>query len=383
MRERANTLFVVIPVEKVEERPGKSMSVFCASRTKSEFGGMQGIALPIRRGWMNGIFWVLVTVVFLYDRTYLIVKAGLPSFFLCSVVRIGLLIALGWFNLRWLIPMFLLRHRYGPYFVLVVLLIVTYLLAQSLFDYILYGYVLGPGWNANLTTSLVYNFTHTSLYLFLTVFLKFSIDWYEQNKTLQEVQVEKLQAEVNYLRSQVNPHFLFNALNNLYALTLRKSDQAPEIVLKLSELMEYMLYESDEAFVPLEKEIRYLGNYLELERIRQGNQADIRLTVEGDVDACRIPPFLILPLVENAFKHGISRAVRNAYLHIDIRVVAGKIAVLIENNKLDFRAEDRSGGIGLVNVRRRLELLYPGRHRLVIANAADVFRVRVELEGTC
>lgn len=343
---------------------------------------MQSIALPIRRGWLNGIFWVLVTIIFLYDRTYLIVKAGLPSFFICSVVRIGLLIALGWFNLRWLIPQYLMPRRYGAYFGLTVLLILLYLLIQSVCDVVMYGYVLGPGFNSRIGDSLAYNFTHTSLYLFLTVFLQFSIDWYEQNRTLQAVKVEKLQAEVNYLRSQVNPHFLFNALNNLYALTLRKSDQAPDIVLKLSELMEYMLYESDEAFVPLEKEIKYLGNYLELERIRQGNQADIRLTVTGEVDKCMIPPFLILPFVENAFKHGVSRAVRNAYLHIDIRI-GGGIEVVVENNKLDFRDEDRSGGIGLANVRRRLELLYPGRHELVIANEADLFRVRMKLEGPC
>ena len=103
---------------------------------------------------------------------------------------------------------------------------------------------------------------------------------------------------------------------------------------------------------------------------------------------CMIPPFLILPLVENAFKHGVSRAVRNAYLHVDIRVGGGAaggqgIEVVVENNKLDFREEDRSGGIGLVNVRRRLELLYPGRHSFVIENKADLFRVTLKLEGPC
>jgi LytS/YehU family sensor histidine kinase len=282
-----------------------------------------------------------------------------------------------------LIPLYLLRKRFWPYFLFSLLLVLGYLFVQSVFDYAMYGFVLGPGFNSQLSSSLAYNFTHTSLYLFLTVFLKFSMDWYEQNRTLQQVQVEKLQAEVNYLRSQVNPHFLFNALNNLYALTIKKSDQAPDIVLKLSELMEYMLYESDEAFVPLEKEIRYLGNYLELEKIRQGNQADIRLAVNGDIDRAMIPPFLILPLVENAFKHGISRAVRNAYLHIAISVEGGGIVVEIENNKLDFRDEDRSGGIGLVNVRRRLELLYPGRHVLEIANGADTYHVTLKLGVAC
>jgi hypothetical protein len=358
------------------------MYALAVSAKKSEFGAMQAIALPVRSRWVNGIFWVLVTIIFLYDRTYLIVKAGLPSFFLCSVIRIGLLVGLAWVNLHLLIPMYLLRKRYGTYFSTTLLLVIAYLLVQSVCDVIMYGFVLGPGFNRRIGDSLAYNFTHTSLYLALTVALKFSIDWYEQNKTLQDVKVQKLQAEVDYLRSQVNPHFLFNALNNLYALTLRKSYQAPDIVLKLSEMMEYMLYESDEAYVPLEKEIRYLRNYLELERIRQGNPADIRLTVTGEPDKCLIPPFLILPLVENAFKHGISRAVHNAYLHIEIRL-GSAIEVEVVNNKLDFRAADRSGGIGLANVRRRLELLYPDRHELRIANEADIFRVTLKLEGTC
>jgi two-component system LytT family sensor kinase len=353
---------------------------------------MQAIALPARRSWINGIYWVLVTTIFLYDSRYLIVKAGLPSFFLCAVIRIGLLIVLGWVNLRWLIPEYLLKRRYALYFQIVLLMIIGYLVIQSVCDISLYGFVLGPGYNKRLSFSLAYNFTHTSLYLLLTVALKFSIDWYEQNKILQEAQVQKLQAEVNYLRSQVNPHFLFNALNNLYALTLRKSDQAPDIVLKLSELMEYMLYESDEPFVALEKEVRYLRNYLELEKIRQGNQAEIRVTVTGDVDRCLIPPFLILPLVENAFKHGISKAVRNAYLHIDLTIGSrggpddpggSSIEVVIENNKLDFRDEDPHGGIGLENVRRRLELLYPGRHEFLVTNEAERYRVIMKLEGAC
>ncbi len=335
-----------------------------------------------RRQWIYLAYWILVTLIFLYDRTYLIQKAGLPNFFICVAVRVTLLIGLAWLNIHWLIPRYLLQRRYGSYFGLVFLLIIGYLVIQSLYDYYLFGYVLGPNRNVRLSASLIYNFTHTSLYLLLTVALKFSIDWYEQKKLLQEAQVGKLQAEVDYLRSQVNPHFLFNALNNLYALTIKKSDKAPDVVLKLSELMEYMLYESDETYVPLEKEINYLNNYLELEKIRQGNQADIRLTVNGSADNCRIPPFLILPLVENAFKHGISKAIHHAYLHIDIQI--GKVLeVRITNNKLHFQQQDKSGGIGLLNLRKRLELLYPERHVLQITEHADQYHVLLKLELSC
>jgi sensor histidine kinase YesM len=338
--------------------------------------------LTARRSWIYLAYWVLVTIIFLYDRTYLITKAGLPYFLICSVVRITLLIALAWANIHWLIPFYLLQKKYAAYFWLVFLMIVSYLLIQSLYDTYLYGFVLGPWRNNKLAPSLVYNFTHTSLYLLLTVALKFSIDWYEQKKLLQEAQVEKLQAEVNYLRSQVNPHFLFNALNNLYALTIKKSDEAPNIVLKLSELMEYMLYESNEAFVPLEKEIKYLSNYLELEKIRQGNEADIRLRVEGNADNCRIPPFLLLPLVENAFKHGISRTVHHAYLHIDIRIDE-ELEAAVVNSKGPLRQQRKDGGIGLLNLKKRLELLYPGKYELRINDQPDKYQVSLKIDLSC
>ena len=332
--------------------------------------------------WIYFGYWVFVTIIFLYDRTYLITKAGLPYFFVCSIVRIALLIGLAWINLNVLIPRYLFRKHYISYFGLVLLLIVGYLIVQSLYDYYLFGFIISPNKGGQLSASLAYNFTHTSLYLLLTVALKFSIDWYEQNKLLHEVRVEKLQTEVNYLRSQVNPHFLFNALNNLYALTIKKSDQAPYVVLKLSELMEYMLYESDADYVPLEREVNYLRNYLELEKIRQGNHADIQLTVTGNMDHCQIPPFLILPLVENAFKHGISKTIHNAYLHIYIEVNT-VLSVKVVNNKLQFQRSEVNGGIGLVNLKKRLELLYPGRHTLDIINGSIQYEVLLKIDLSC
>lgn len=327
-------------------------------------------------------YWILVTIIFLYDRTYLITKASLPYFLACSVVRIALLVALAWINLNVLIPRYLFKERYVAYFGLVLALIVGYLVIQSLYDYYLFGFIVAPHRSGRLSTSLAYNFTHTSLYLLLTVALRFSIDWYEQKKLINEIRIEKLQTEVNYLRSQVNPHFLFNALNNLYALTIRKSDEAPDVVLKLSELMEYMLYESDADYVPLEREINYLRNYLELEKIRQGNHADIQLTVKGNMENCQVSPFLILPLVENAFKHGISKAVHNAYLHVNIDLNS-RLSVKVTNNKLSFQPAEANGGIGLVNLKKRLELLYPGKHTLEIVNGPVEYEVLLKIDVSC
>jgi two-component system LytT family sensor kinase len=335
-----------------------------------------------RNKWIYLGFWILVTIIFLYDTRYLITKAGLPYFVVCAVVRIGLLIGVAWTNLNFLMPRYLFSKRYASYFSLVLLLITGYLIIQSLYDYYLFGFIIGPNKGGQLSASLLYNFTHTSLYLLLTVALKFSIDWYEQKKLMQEIRVEKLQTEVNYLRSQVNPHFLFNALNNLYALTIKKSDQAPNIVLKLSELMEYMLYESDADVVPLEREINYLRNYLDLEKIRQGNGADIQLIVKGDANRCQIPPFLILPVVENAIKHGISKTLHNAYLYINIEIT-DRLYVTVVNNKLNFQKTDANGGIGLVNLKKRLELLYPKKHALEITDSSIQHEVRLKIDLLC
>ena len=337
---------------------------------------------PLKSGqakWIHIAFWVIITIFFLCDRTYLIYKRGLPDFIECAIVRILLLAGIAYLNLYYFMPRFLMRKKYVAYFILVVLSLVAYLVLQSVYDLYLYGYILGP-FKREITFSAVsYNVFATIWYLILTVALKLSIDWYEQNRVLQKIKIEKLQAEVNYLRSQINPHFLFNVLNNLYSLTLKKSELAPGVVLKLSDMMEYMLYESNDAFVPLEKEISYLENYLELEKLRQGNHADIKLNITGKAKGHKIAPFLLLPLVENAFKHGVSKAVDNAYLHINIAIEQQSITFSIENNKLNFIEAAHNGGIGLSNLEERLQLLYPGKHLFDVNDRADKYSVLLKI----
>lgn len=332
-----------------------------------------------RAKWIHIVFWLIVTIFFLCDRTYLIHKRGLPNFIECAVVRILLLAGVAYLNLYYFMPRFLMRGKYAGYFIWVVLSIVAYLGLQSIYDLYLFGYILGPTRRTITFSAVFYNMFATIWYLVLTVALKFSIDWYEQSRVLQKIKIEKLQAEVNYLRAQINPHFLFNVLNNLYSLTLKKSDLAPNVVLKLSDMMEYMLYESNEAFVPLEKEVRYLNNYIELEKLRQGNHADIRVNMAGSTEGHQIAPFLLLPLVENAFKHGVSKAVDKAYLHIDISIEREAISISIENNKLNFIEAAANGGIGLANLRERLILLYPDKHTLQISNRTDRYYVLLKI----
>ncbi len=325
-------------------------------------------------------YWLLITGFFIYEKKYLIYKASMPYFVACVSGRIVLLMIIAYLNLHYFLPRFLLKKRYFAYFGWVLISVIGYLTAQSLFDYYLYGYVVGPMRNSHLMESLSYNFFSTLWYLGLMLALKLSIDWYGQQLIIQQITVEKLNAELNFLRAQVNPHFLFNVLNNLYALTLKKSELAPDVVLKLSEMMEYMLYDSNDEKVLLEIEISYLHNYIELERLRFSGAANIVLNSDATLNGEEIAPLLLLPLVENAFKHGLSKQTESSWLRINIGLKGSTLSFLIENAKPSSISDKRNGGIGLINLRNRLELLYPNRHQLEIEDKNNIFSVKLIIE---
>ena len=304
----------------------------------------------------------------------------MPYFVACVSVRIALLIVIAYLNLHYFLPKYLLRKRYFTYFTVVFVSVLGYLTVQSLFDFYLYGYVIGPMRNSDLMESLWYNFFSTLWYLGLMLALKLSMDWYGQQLLIQKITVEKLNAEVNFLRAQVNPHFLFNILNNLYALTLKKSELAPDVVLKLSEMMEYMLYDSTDAKVLLEKEIAYLSNYIELERLRFSTESAISLNINAELKGHEIAPLLLLPLVENAFKHGLSKQNENSWLNVDVALNNETLTVNIENSKPTSVAKKGKGGIGLENLRKRLDLLYPAKHRFELEDKKNAFHARLLIE---
>jgi two-component system LytT family sensor kinase len=326
------------------------------------------------------IYWLLITGFFIFEKKYLIYKASMPYFLACVSVRIALLIVIAYLNLQYFLPGFLLKKHYLAYFAAVIISVFGYLAVQSLFDYYLYGYVIGPMRNSDLLQALSYNFFSTLWYLGLMLALKLSLDWYDQQLTIQRITVEKLNAEVNFLRAQVNPHFLFNILNNLYALTLKRSELAPDVVLKLSDMMEYMLYDSTDDKVLLEKEVGYLKNYIALESLRFSTEVPVKMNVTSELHQHEIAPFLLLPLVENAFKHGIGKQTENSWLNIDIALENSTLTVRIENSKPNSVISTTKGGIGLENLRRRLELLYPGRYLLDLEDTKNTFLAKLTID---
>lgn len=189
------------------------------------------------------------------------------------------------------------------------------------------------------------------------------------------------ESELKLLRAQIHPHFLFNTLNNLYGLTLEKSDLAPELVLKLSDLMDYMLYKCNRPKVNLQDELEHLKNYIEIERIRYGEKLAVKFEIKGQTEKQEIAPMLLLAFFENAFKHGTSKSLAKPFVDIQLSIDGPKLHLNIRNSSHSTSAkeEDYTHGIGLKNVQKRLELIYP-KHGLHIENGDDTFEIDLSLD---
>jgi two-component system, LytTR family, sensor kinase len=260
-----------------------------------------------------------------------------------------------------------------------VILILVYTILKAIFLYGFFPFAL----NKIQVESFIGIFlTGTLFFIASTEFLVIR-DWLKNITEKRELESRQLESELRFLKSQVNPHFLFNTLNSLYALALKKSDKTPEIVLKLSEMMRYMLYECNEPTVYLEKEIKYLGNYLELEKLRVSEKVDIKFSVDGDPSKLKIAPLIFIAFIENCFKHGVMAIHGNAYVHIRLDIVEDSVQLNVQNSKPDSIPLGRyspSGGIGLGNVKKRLELLYPNMYSLDIKNEPDKYSVELYID---
>jgi two-component system, LytTR family, sensor kinase len=219
----------------------------------------------------------------------------------------------------------------------------------------------------------------TSIYALL---IKFAIDWFHAQKLKAEMESQNRASELALLRSQINPHFLFNTLNNIYSLVYKKSDEAPAAVMKLSSIMRYMLYDANTEKVPLEKEIEYLQSFIELQKLRQKEQDFVEMTITGSPEGKTIAPMLLIPFVENAFKHG-NKSGSCPGISITLTIKPGSITFEVNNSvRSDTTIQkDASAGIGLHNIQRRLDLLYPGKHSLLITEENALFNVKLILEN--
>jgi sensor histidine kinase YesM len=207
------------------------------------------------------------------------------------------------------------------------------------------------------------------------------LEFFERESKIEDLRNEQMRSELSFLRSQISPHFIFNILNSIVYLIRTKADKkAEEVTIRLSSLMRYMLYDSDQSMVPLDREVEYVQNYIDLQRMRFEDDVQINFHVIGTVDGSMIEPMLLIPFVENAFKHGVG-FVRDPFIQVNLSFEKGVLDFQVENKigKLLEDQKDESSGIGLKNVSRRLELLYPNKHQIEIKQNEALFKVHLNM----
>lgn len=220
--------------------------------------------------------------------------------------------------------------------------------------------------------------SYTFKYCLLGLVAYFLVSSNRLEKEKKEIEKEKIKAELSFLKSQINPHFLFNTINDVYALTYQKDDKAPEALLKLSSMLRYMLDEGIKEKVRLEKELSYLNDYIELQLIGSKNNTFIDYSVEGEINSQQIAPLILIPFIENIFKHGIINDLNEKpFIYIKIETDHFRLSA---KNKINYQQKDKTTGIGLNNVKRRLELLYPGKHSFKVKNENNNFFCTLEID---
>jgi len=310
-------------------------------------------------------FWIIVGATYSYWRMMLHMLLWIPAFILFSYPLV-----------YGAIPHLLLKGKILPFFLLVVAWGALGLLINLLYS----NYVFVPIQEAMGLQHVSLKGLRAERYLCMTtaaaspMAIKFFKLWMIKQRAWLQAEQEKISAELKLLKAQVHPHFLFNTLNNIYSFSLENSPKTPELILKLSSLLSYMLYECKAEEVRLEKELEIMRNYIDLEKVRYGNRIDVSWNVEGDIQDKFIAPLMLLPFLENAFKHGAAEQLEKSWLSVDIAAKDQVLKCKIVNSKNECVAV-QGHGIGIENVKKRLAFLYPGKHELRLNDEGDFFVV--------
>ena len=298
---------------------------------------------------------------------------------LAALISMSYLIVLSYLNYLYLIPAFLLRKKIGAFIMAFVACFVALTVVRIGVETLAFG----KSWEtqSSVRTQIIVQSTISDLFIVLFIgLLRFASDWVRFDAHRRQLETEKLNAELKFLKAQVNPHFLFNTLNNLYYLSTIKSDTAPLVISKLSEVMRYMIYDSNHEQIELAKEIEYMQHYIGLERLRLKEGVPLEFEVTGCTDML-ISPLILITFLENAFKHGISNASDQCWIKARLEVNKTQLVYTITNSKVKTVSYPEEGeGIGLKNVKRRLDLSYPGKHHLRIDDREASYSVTLTIE---
>jgi len=329
-----------------------------------------------RRRWLIHVFfWTLVLAL------YSVFFGRQNNNFLQTVFFIGFLmpvtIASAYFVNYFLVPRFLIREKYALfalYFVYTLVISVFLEMIVMIFTFIFMAEVrisnMSP---ASIDT--VFLLTSLSMVVCLALAIKLLLHWRTSKEEYQKLMRDKVETELKFLKAQLNPHFLFNTLNNLYYLTTEKSDRAPEAVLQLSQMLDYVMRGTREVFVPLQTEWEQMQNYVALESLRYADRLKVETKFTEDKNGYTIAPMLLVTLVENAFKHGVMNFSGNSWIRISVDCKDDIIRIAVTNKRLQLSSKN---GIGLANLQNQLQLLYPSQHDLCVSSE-DPNEFKVEL----
>jgi two-component system, LytTR family, sensor kinase len=297
-----------------------------------------------------------------------------------DLVRTLLTVALFYANASFLVPRLFGKGKYVLYAGSVLLLVGVFTPVHYLLETILLKYFSWSTYGREITMIWIYQsvLRASLMYIMLGIAYGYVVNYFKTQQEKKALEQAKLTTELAFLRSQINPHFLFNTINDIYSLTYQKSDLAPDALLKLSGLLRYMLRESEQQQVLLTKEADYIKDVVELQKIGLKGNAFIYFSTEGTIEGKQIAPLMLISFVENAFKHGVCTDPENP-VTIALRAAGDNLHFTVFNIK-NKDQKDRTGGIGLTNVRRRLELLYPGKHTLDISEEEHTFLVELSLQ---
>ena len=297
-----------------------------------------------------------------------------------NLVEFPLHIILTYFTIYFLVPKFILTKRYAWFFFLFICALSALYVTRTGFNYLLVSKNIWPEAEG---VQNAFQFNHILAVILGEVYvvafvgaIKLTVEWISEKQKADTLKKLQLRTELNFLKSQIQPHFFFNTLNNLYALTLEKSEIAPSVVLKLSDIMQYVLYDVKEPLIYLSTEIKYIQNYLDLEKMRHGENMNVIINIKGDISGIKIPPLLFLPFIENCFKHG---AQENNLLKVTIgfKIKENKKLIFTTENNFVANAPTKNHGIGNRNVLRRLELLFNKSFELKSKIDKDKYKVKM------
>ncbi|MGE5356752.1 MAG: sensor histidine kinase [Deltaproteobacteria bacterium] len=329
------------------------------------------------------LFWFSYLFIFSLLNTLNYPDVSLPELMIrTGIYSLPIDITATYFTIYFLMPQFLYKRKYFTFLGLFIFSAAFFIILTQISMYYLYvpryypdKAFFHPFWDF----PYYYYIVATYSIVILAASIKLAKRWIISKDRESELVNQSLKSELSMLKLQISPHFLFNTLNNIDSLILKDSEKASEAVIKLSEIMRYMLYESQQQSVPLEREIQYLQNLIELQQLRLTKSNFIQMSIKGSVDNKRIPALLFVPFIENAIKH-CDKNVDSPGIIIDIEIFINGLKFAISNFISTTNYKDPEGGIGLANVKRRLELLFPGMHSLDIRNDGIKFEVDLILE---